>query len=163
MTFRLLVLSITCACSCSAQFGDIVQKPARVPDSLVFGHSGFIDIFYYVNDQGQIVSWELNRISILDSVGRKPVTVYGVDYKFMKWSESKSRFVPVVKLRVHTKNTALGNKLYRALIGWVTRFTKETQFVVADSSYNNPYKATTPRYAHTYSGEVQFRPRSDSR
>ena len=81
----------------------------------------------------------------MNSVRRKTVTVYGVDFKFMKWSVSKPRFVPMGKLRVHTKNTALDKMLYRALIGWETRFIKELKFVAADSSLNNSYKATIPR------------------
>jgi hypothetical protein len=160
MTVTILATCILVVNTGFAQFGEIIQKPTQVPDSLTCGQAGFIYISYFVDDAGKIFSWELSRISVWDSVARKYPTVYGVDPKFMEWSENESKFVPVIKAKLHTKNTPLGKKLYRALIGWLTQFTKETEFKIADSSLGNPFKSTKKRYASTYSAQLEFGRRS---
>jgi hypothetical protein len=108
---------------------DSLRVPDRsIPDSLVLEQGGCVDLYFHVDAQDSIVSWELGAISVYDTCRSQFKHVYRNPIRFLTWSDKMNKYVAGKSLSSTRTRLPLGTLLANRLRTWLRRFANETRF-----------------------------------
>ena len=133
--FLLLFLFISYNICCIAQEGNIITPTKSLPDSLVFGKSGFLDIDYLITRDGDIGKYHIALIRLFENNKDKVV--------FNK--------------RFPEDNKKIGLILVKRLQKWVDDFVKKSRFEKLPN-FHSEIKKVKDKYL-LYGVHIEFRHR----